>query len=152
MQDKWTLEDFLFDKFLNEHRYDKALLKALHKYKFLIDIAILDTCNELDNANGFDITFSLQYKDMKHELQLFELQLLVANDTTYRVAHDNAAICSRYGDMPSYSKFIALLGHNDHNLIALLVCWLKYMSKNCHALFDESIEHIKRLAIVNVQG
>lgn len=147
MQDTWTLEDFLFDKFLNEHRYDKALLKALHKYKFLIEIAILDTCNELDNANGFDIIFSLQYKDMKHELQL-----LVANDTTYRVAYDNAAICSRYGDMPSYSKFIALLGYNDSNLIALLVCWLKYMSKNCHALFDESIEHIKRFAIANVQN
>ena len=145
--DTLTLEDFLFDKFLNDHRHDKALLKALHKYKFLVDISILNACNELNDANGFDITFSMQYKDMKHELQL-----LVANDTTYRVALDSAAICSRHGDMPSYSKFIALLGNNDSNLIALLVCWLKYMSKNCHALFDESIEHIKRLAIANVQS
>ena len=150
--DKWTLEDFIYDKFLQTYKNDKYILKQMHQFKFLIDEAVLDMCNDSDDRNGFNLLLSMTYKDVK-----YTVKILQANDTTAKLITERDHYCYSAQQAIGFDILLNLFieprangipGFFNVDFLALLVCFTKFMAMHSFALYNEAIETIKNLSSV----
>ena len=150
--DKWTLEDFIYDKFLQTYKNDKYILKQMHQFKFLIDEAVLDMCNDSDVRNGFNLLLSMTYKDVK-----YTVKILQANDTTAKLITERGHYCYSAQQAIGFDILLNLFieprangipGFFNVDFLALLVCFTKFMAMHSFALYNEAIETIKNLSSV----
>lgn len=150
--DKWTLEDFIYDKFLQTYKNDKYILKQMHQFKFLIDEAVLDLCNDSDDRNGFNLKLSMTYKDVK-----YTVKILQANDTTAKLITERGHYCYSAQQAIGFDILLNLFvepranavpGIFDVDFLALLCCFYKFMSTHSFSLYNEAIETIKNLSSV----
>ena len=150
--DKWTLEDFIYDKFLQTYKNDKYILKQMHQFKFLIDEAVLDMCNDSDDRNGFNLLLSMTYKDVK-----YTVKILQANDTTAKLITERGHYCYSAQQAIGFDILLNLFieprangipGFFNVDFLALLVCFTKFMAMHSFALYNEAIETIKNLSSV----
>ena len=151
--DKWTLEDFIYDKFLQTYKNDKYILKQMHQFKFLIDEAVLDLCNDSDDRNGFNLALSMTRKDVK-----YTIKILQANDTTASIKTCLAKYCYSAQQAIGFDCLLNLFvkprangipGFFNVDFLALLVCFTKFMATHSFALYNEAIETIKKLSGVS---
>ena len=151
--DKWTLEDFIYDKFLQTYKNDKYILKQIHQFKFLIDEVVLDLCNDSDDRNGFNLKLSMTYKDVK-----YTVKILQANDTTAKIKTCLAEYCYSAQQAIGFDCLLNLFvkprakgipGFFNVDFLALLVCFTKFMAMHSFALYNEAIETIKKLSGVS---
>lgn len=151
--DKWTLEDFIYDKFLQTYKSDKYILKQMQQFKFLIDEAILDLCNDSDERNGFSLAISMTRKDVK-----YTIKILQANDTTAKLITERGHYCYSAQQAIGFDTLLNLFveprangipGFFNVDFLALLVCFTKFMATHSFALYNESIETIKKLSGVS---
>ena len=150
--DKWTLEDFIYDKFLQTYKNDKYILKQMHQFKFLIDEAVLDMCNDSDDRNGFNLLLSMTYKDVK-----YTVKILQANDTTAKLITERGHYCYSAQQAIGFDILLNLFieprangipGFFNVDFLVLLVCFTKFMAMHSFALYNEAIETIKNLSSV----
>lgn len=151
--DKWTLEDFIYDKFLQTYKNDKYILKQMHQFKFLIDEVVLDLCNDSDDHNGFNLKLSMTYKDVK-----YTVKILQANDTTAKIKTCLAECCYSAQQVIGFDcllnlfvkpRAVGIPGFFNVDFLALLVCFTKFMATRSFALYNEAIETIKKLSGVS---
>lgn len=150
--DKWTLEDFIYDKFLQTYKNDKYILKQMHQFKFLIDEAVLDLCNDSDDRNGFNLKLSMTYKDVK-----YTVKILQANDTTAKLITERGHYCYSAQQAIGFDILLNLFveprangvpGIFDVDFLALLCCFYKFMATHSFSLYNEAIDVIKNLSSV----
>lgn len=151
--DKWTLEDFIYDKFLQTYKNDKYILKQMYQFKFLIDEAILDLCNDSDDRNGFNLALSMTRKDVK-----YTIKILQANDTTAKLITERGHCCYSAQQAIGFDILLNLFveprakgipGFFDVDFLALLCCFYKFMATHSFSLYNEAIETIKKLSGVS---
>lgn len=150
--DKWTLEDFIYDKFLQTYKNDKYILKQMHQFKFLIDEAVLDLCNDADDRNGFNLKLSMTYKDVK-----YTVKILQANDTTAKLITERGYYCYSAQQAIGFDILLNLFieprakgipGFFNIDFLALLCCFYKFMATHSFSLYNEAIDVIKNLSSV----